>query len=91
MIYDNILGTIGHTPIVKIQRLAPEEHHDVCEVRVLQPAQLGEGPACDRHHRRMPERTGALKPGQTVVEPPPAIPGLRWPWFVRPRAIRSWR
>jgi len=38
MIYDNILGTIGHTPVVKIQRLAPKKHHDVCEVRVLQPA-----------------------------------------------------
>jgi cysteine synthase A len=24
MIYENILGTIGHTPIVKIQRLAPK-------------------------------------------------------------------
>ncbi len=68
MIYDNILGTIGRTPVVRLQRLAPAGHLDVREVRVLQPAwrsvkdRLAIGIIEDA------ERRGVLKPGQTVIE-----------------------
>ncbi len=51
MIYDSILGTIGSTPIVRINRLAPAGTHDVREVRVLQSAVLGQGSPRDRDHR----------------------------------------
>ena len=67
MIYDSILGTIGRTPIVRIQRLAPKHvtMYVMCEffnplssvkdrlaIAIIEDA----------------ERSGALKPGQTVVE-----------------------
>ena len=51
MIYDSILGTIGRTPIVRINRLAPSHVDDVREVRVLQSAGVGQGPPRDRDHR----------------------------------------
>ena len=51
MIYDSILHTIGRTPIVRVNRIAPKHVDDVRQVRVLQPAQFGEGPPRDRDHR----------------------------------------
>ncbi len=67
MIYDSILHTIGRTPIVRVNRIAPK-HVDIyvkCEffnplssvkdrlaIAIIEDA----------------ERSGALKPGQTVVE-----------------------
>ena len=68
MIYDSILGTVGKTPVVRIQRLAPDPHVQMyvkCEffnplssvkdrlaLAIIQDA----------------ERRGTLKPGQTVIE-----------------------
>ena len=51
MIYDSILGTIGNTPVVRINRLAPAAHDDLREVRGLQPDELREGPPRDRDDR----------------------------------------
>ena len=51
MIHDSILGTIGNTPVVRINRLAPQGVDDLRQVRGLQPALLGQGPARDRDHR----------------------------------------
>ena len=68
MIYDSILDTIGNTPVVRLNRIAPEARRDVRQGRGLQPAGLGQGSSRARDHQRRRERRGALKPGQTVVE-----------------------
>src|SRR3979409_1657026 len=67
MIYDNILGTIGKTPIVGIQRLAPKTVTMYVKCEFLNPL----GSVKDRLAIAIiedAERSGALKPGQTVVE-----------------------
>ena len=67
MIYDNILGTIGKTPIVRIQRLAPKNVTMYVKCEFFNPLssvkdRLAIGIIEDA------ERKGTLKPGQTVVE-----------------------
>ncbi len=67
MIYDNILGTIGRTPIVKIQRLAPKNVTMYVKCEFFNPLSSVK----DRLAIAIiddAEKTGALKPGQTVVE-----------------------
>ena len=67
MIYDNILGTIGKTPIVGIQRLAPRHVTMYVKCEFFNPL----GSVKDRLAIAIiedAERSGALKPGQTVVE-----------------------
>jgi cysteine synthase A len=65
--YDSILGTIGHTPVVRIHALAPPGVRLYVKLEAFNPM----GSVKDRlalgviEHA---ERTGALKPGQTVVE-----------------------
>jgi cysteine synthase A len=67
MIYDNILGTIGRTPIVRINRLAPPGTTIYVKCEFFNPLssvkdRLAVGIIEDA------ERRGELKPGQTVVE-----------------------
>ena len=67
MIYQNILETIGRTPIVKINRLAPKGVEMYVKVEAFNPMssvkdRLAIGIILDA------EATGTLKPGQTVVE-----------------------
>ena len=67
MIHENILGTIGKTPVVRIQRLGPKHVTLYVKCEFFNPmssvkdrlaiAIIEDG-----------ERTGTLKPGQTVVE-----------------------
>ena len=67
MIYDSILGTIGKTPIVRIQRLAPKHVTMYVKCEFFNPLSSVK----DRLAIAIiedAERTGALKPGQTVVE-----------------------
>ncbi len=67
MIYDSILGTIGRTPIVRIQRLAPQHVTMYAKCEFFNPLSSVK----DRLAIAIiedAERTGALKPGQTVVE-----------------------
>src|ERR1700749_878860 len=67
MIYDNILGTIGRTPIVKIQRLAPKNVTMYVKCQFFNPLSSVK----DRLAIAIiedAERTGKLQPGQTVVE-----------------------
>src|ERR1700760_852140 len=67
MIYDSILGTIGRTPIVKIQRLAPKNVTMYVKCEFFNPLSSVK----DRLAIAIiedAERSGALKPGQTVVE-----------------------
>jgi len=67
MIYNNILETIGHTPVVRLNRLAPEHVEMFVKIEFFNPMasvkdRLAIGIIEDA------ERRGALKPGQTVVE-----------------------
>ena len=67
MIYDNILGTIGRTPIVKINRLAPSHVTLYVKCEFFNPMSSVK----DRLAIAIiedAERRGTLKPGQTVVE-----------------------
>jgi cysteine synthase len=67
MIYDNILGTIGRTPVVRIQRLAPGNVTMYVKCEFFNPLSSVK----DRLAIAIiedAERSGALKPGQTVVE-----------------------
>jgi cysteine synthase A len=67
MIYDNILGTIGKTPIVRINRLAPSHVTMYVKCEFFNPLasvkdRLAIGIIEDA------ERRGTIRPGQTVVE-----------------------
>jgi cysteine synthase len=67
MIYDNILGTIGKTPVVRIQRLGPKHATLYVKCEFFNPLSSVK----DRLAIAIiedAERTGKLKPGQTVVE-----------------------
>ncbi len=67
MIYDSILGTIGRTPVVRINRLAPKHATIYVKCESFNPASSVK----DRLAIAIiedAERSGALKPGQTVVE-----------------------
>jgi cysteine synthase A len=67
VIYENILETVGNTPVVKIQHLAPAGIEMYVKVEAFNPMgsvkdRLALGVILDA------ERKGALKPGQTVIE-----------------------
>src|ERR1700683_1963459 len=65
--FDNILGTIGHTPVVKINKLAPAGINLYVKIEAFNPL----GSVKDRLALGViedAEKRGALKPGQTVVE-----------------------
>ncbi len=67
MIYDSIVDTIGRTPIVRIQRLAPAHTRMYVKVEAFNPG----GSVKDRLAIGIiedAERRGLLLPGQTVVE-----------------------
>jgi len=67
MRYENILQTIGNTPIIRLNRLAPAGVNVYVKVEAFNPG----GSVKDRMARAVieeAERTGALRPGQTVVE-----------------------
>jgi len=65
--FQNILDTIGNTPVVKLNRLAPPGVNVYVKVEAFNPM----GSVKDRMARAViedAERSGALKPGQTVIE-----------------------
>jgi cysteine synthase A len=67
MIYDSILQTIGRTPVVRINRLAPEHVTMYVKCEYFNPLSSVK----DRLAIAIiedAEKSGALKPGQTVVE-----------------------
>src|SRR5580658_8288711 len=67
MIYDSILGTIGRTPIVRIQRSAPQHVSIYVKCEFFNPLSSVK----DRLAIAIiedAENRGTLKPGQTVVE-----------------------
>ena len=67
MRYESILDTIGNTPIVKLQRLAPNGIDIFVKVESFNPG----GSVKDRLALAVvldAERSGKLKPGQTIIE-----------------------
>jgi cysteine synthase A len=65
--YESILGTVGNTPVVKINRLAPPGVNLFVKVEAFNPL----GSVKDRLALGVieaAEKAGELKPGQTVVE-----------------------
>lgn len=66
-IHDNILSTIGNTPVVRINKLAPKHVNLYAKIESFNPM----GSVKDRLAIGIiedAEKSGALKPGQTVVE-----------------------
>ena len=75
MIHESILGTIGNTPIVRVNRLAPRGRSIFVKVEAFNPMSSVK----DRLAIAMiedAERRGALKPGTTVVEPTSGNTGI---------------
>lgn len=66
-IHSDILGTVGNTPVVKINKLAPEGIDLFVKIEAFNPM----GSVKDRLALGVieaAERDGSLKPGQTVIE-----------------------
>ena len=67
MIYNNILETIGNTPIVRLNRMGPDHVDMYVKVESFNPM----GSVKDRLAFAIindAEQKGTLKPGQTVIE-----------------------
>jgi len=67
MIYNNILETIGRTPVVRLNRIAPKHVEMYVKVEAFNPA----ASVKDRLALAIiddAERSGTLQPGQTVIE-----------------------
>ncbi|MCI0516742.1 MAG: cysteine synthase A [Woeseiaceae bacterium] len=67
MIYDNILQTIGRTPVVRLNRIAPDDVEMFVKLEAFNPM----ASVKDRLAFAIindAEKRGTLKPGQTVVE-----------------------
>jgi cysteine synthase A len=65
--FENILGTVGNTPVVRINRLAPQGVNLFVKIEAFNPL----GSVKDRLALGVieaAEQTGELKPGQTVIE-----------------------
>jgi cysteine synthase A len=65
--FQNILGTVGNTPIVRINRLAPPDVNLFVKIEAFNPL----GSVKDRLALGVieaAEKSGALRPGQTVIE-----------------------
>ena len=65
--YNNILETIGRTPVVRLNKIAPADINVYVKIESFNPM----GSVKDRLARGIiedAEKSGALKPGQTVVE-----------------------
>ena len=66
-LYDNILETIGRTPVVRLNKIAPDDVNIYVKIESFNPMasvkdRLALGIIGDA------EKSGALKPGQTVIE-----------------------
>ena len=76
LIYNNILETIGNTPIVKLNRVVPEDAADVyVKLEFFNPG----GSIKDRIALAMiekAEKEGKLKPGSKIVEPTSGNTGI---------------
>jgi cysteine synthase A len=66
-LHDSVLGATGHTPLVRLRRVAPEGVELLAKVEWYGPT----GSVKDRIYRQMLERAeerGDLRPGMTIIE-----------------------
>ena len=66
-LYDNILDTVGNTPIVKLNNIGPDDVNVYVKIESFNPM----GSVKDRLALGIiedAEKNGTLKPGQTVIE-----------------------
>jgi len=73
--HGDLLDAIGHTPMVELRRLAPGEVHIFAKLEGANPT----GSVKDRIARAMlleARASGALKPGQTILEPSSGNTGI---------------
>ena len=86
--FANILETVGNTPVVRIGKLAPPDVQLFVKIEALNPL----GSVKDRLALGViedAERTGKLKPGQTVIEATSGNTGIGLLWCAPRRATRS--
>ena len=88
MIYDSILDTIGNTPVVRLNHIAPDNVTMYVKVEAFNPI----GSVKDRLAFAIiddAEKSGALKPGQTVVEATSGNTGIALAMVCAARGIPS--
>ena len=76
MILENILGTIGNTPVVKLNSIGKDLN---CELYAKCEFFNAGGSLKDRIGRRMvenAEKSGRIKPGDTLIEPTSGNTGI---------------
>jgi cysteine synthase A len=67
LVYDNILATVGNTPIVRLNKIAPDHVNLYVKIESFNPmASVKDRLALGVIEHA--EKTGALQPGQTVIE-----------------------
>ena len=87
MIHDSILGTIGNTPVVRINRIAPKNASIYVKCEAFNPMSSVK----DRLAIAMiedAERRGTLKPGMTVIEPTSGNTGIALAFVAAARGYR---
>ena len=89
MIYENILQTIGHTPIVRLNKI---ERVNACRLYVKVESFNPAGSVKDRPALQMiedAERAGMLKPGDTIIEPTSGNTGIGLAMVAAVKGYRS--
>ena len=88
-VYNNIMETIGGTPLVRLNRLTEGKGATVlAKVESFNPANSVK----DRIGKAIveaAEKSGQLKRAAPSWRPPPAIPASPWRWLAPPWATRS--
>ena len=87
--YANILETVGNTPVVRINKLAPPHVNLFVKIEAFNPL----GSVKDRLALGViedAEKTGKLKPGQTVIEATSGNTGIGLAMVCAQRGIRLW-
>ncbi len=88
VVYDSILDTIGKTPIVRLNKMAPEGSHVFVKIESFNPA----GSIKDRAVLRMiddAEEKGLLKKGGIIVEPTSGNTGIAIALVAAARGYRA--
>ncbi len=82
-VHSTILSAIGHTPLVRLKKLAgPNDATVYAKCEFMNPG----GSIKDRmalHIIEKAEREGKLRPGGTIVENTSETPGWGWRWLQR--------
>lgn len=91
MVKKNILGTIGTTPMVRINRLCPNPNVKIfAKLEGFNPTGSIKDRIALRMNRSRQERDGRLTPGKTITNPHRATRASGWPSWGSSRAI-PWR